>query len=56
MNENTLLATFKTMPRDSQLRLIDAMKADLRATLTPAIVADFPADLRARLAGLGLPA
>ena len=46
---DTLFEMFKAMPKDAQARLAGAMKADLRARLTPADVAALPADVRAKL-------
>lgn len=50
---DTLFEMFKTMPRDAQARLADAMRADA-AKWTAADVATFPADVRAKLVKHGV--
>ena len=49
-----LVEMFKAMPRDSQLRIIDAMKADAREQWTQADIAAFPPDVRASLVKHGV--
>ena len=51
---DTLFEMFKTMPRDAQARLADAMRADARERWTPADIATFPADVRAKLVKHGV--